>query len=124
MSDEPGREAASDGETGDLVFETLWSRVLAAWDDDKTHGALIEYALRAQRLPDAAGRYRALSEDPARAAVAKKKLDAIVIAATQMMLAMKSPPSRGRVPWPITLTALAIAAFIFGIIAYAMARHR
>jgi hypothetical protein len=118
----PG-EAAPPDATGDLVFDTLWSRVLEAWDDDRTHAALIDYSLRAQRLPDAAGRYRALAGDPAKGAVAKKKLDAIVIAATQMMLAMKSPAARGKVPWPITLSALAIAAFIFGLIAYGLARH-
>ena len=83
----------------------------------------LKYALRAQHLPDAAGRYRALAEDPAKGAVAKKKLDAIVIAATQMMLAMKSTPGRGKVPWPITLSALAIAAFIFGLIAYGFLRR-
>jgi hypothetical protein len=116
-------EAGPPRETGDLVFDTLWSRVLEAWDEDRTHAALIDYALRAQRLPEAAGRYRALVGDPAKGALAKKKLDAIVIAATQMMLAMKSPPGRGKVPWPITLSALAIAAFILGLIAYGLSRH-
>jgi hypothetical protein len=110
-------------DSNDPIFETLWSRVMEAWDDDKTHAALLDYALRAQRLPDAAGRYRALKDDPAKGPRAQKRLDAIVVAATQMMLAMKSPPSRGKVPWQITLTALAIAMFIFGLIAYGMLRH-
>jgi hypothetical protein len=93
-------------ESGDPVFDALWKRVLEAWDDDKTHHALLDHALRAERLPDAAGRYRALKDDPQKGERAKKRLDAIVLAATQMMMAQKSPaPQRGRVPWPITMIA-------------------
>jgi hypothetical protein len=110
--------------TDDVIFETLWSRVVASWDDDKPHAALLDYALRHERLPDAAGRYRALKDDPEKAARAQKKLDGIVVAATQMMLAMKSPPARTRVPWQITLTAFGIMAFILAMIAYGMlSRH-
>jgi hypothetical protein len=111
------------GETGDLIFDTLWSRVLEAWDDDKTHAALLDYALRNERLPDAAGHYRALKDDPEKGAVAKKKLEGIVVAATQMMLAMKSPAARMKVPWQIKLTAFAIMAFILAMIAYGLG-HR
>ena len=93
--------------TDDLAFEALWKRAVDAWDDDKVHSALLEYALRAQRLPDTAGRYRALREDPVKGPRAKKQLDAIVLAATQMMLAMKSPP-RTKIPLPITLSALGL----------------
>ncbi len=110
-------------ETDDVIFETLWGRVVDAWDDEKTHAAALDYALRAQRLPDLAGRYRALKDDPAKAALAQKRLDGIVLAATQMMLAMKSPAARRKIPMGITLSALGIAAFIFGLIAYGMLRR-
>ena len=96
MADEPKAE--------DPVFEALWARVLEAWDDDKTHAALLDHAIREQRLPDAAGRYRALKDDPDKGAVATKKLNAIVIAATQLLFSMKTPP-RAKVPLSVTITA-------------------
>lgn len=121
MPDAPVNEK---DEAHDPIFETLWSRVLEAWDDDKPHAALLEYALRNERLPVAAGRYRALKDDPEKAARAQKKLDGIVVAATQMMLAMKTPPARTKVPWPITLVAFLIMAFILVMIAYGMLGRR
>jgi len=57
----------TDDEPKDAVLEALWKRVLDAWDDEKTHAALIEHAMRAQRLPETAGRYRALIDDPDKA---------------------------------------------------------
>lgn len=96
-----------DDASGDLIFDTLWSRVVEAWEDDKTHGALLEYALRKEQLPEAAGRYRALLEDPAKGAKAKKRLDAIVLAAMQLMQSMKTPP-RPKLPWWVTALVVAL----------------
>jgi hypothetical protein len=106
-------------EEHDPLLEALWNRVFEAWDDDKTHAALIEHAVREQRLPDVAGRYRALKDDPEKGERAKKKLDAIVIAATQMLFAMKTPPPQ-KTPLPITLTALAVCLLLLGWVAYAL----
>ena len=94
--------------------------MLDAWDDEKTHAALIEHAMREQRLPDIAGRYRSLVEDPDRGALAKKKLDAIVLAATQMLMAMKTPKPGKGVPVPITLSAFGVCAVLLGWLAWAM----
>ncbi len=110
MTDEPkvdasaSTDAKKDDEVADPIFEALWARVLEAWDDEKTHAALLDHALREQRLPDAAGRYRTLKDDPAKGPLATKKLGAIVLAATQLLFAMKTPP-RARVPLPVTITA-------------------
>jgi hypothetical protein len=109
-------------EPRDAVLEALWTRVLEAWDDDRTHTALIDHALRTQRLPEAAGHYRALSEDPEKGAVARKKLDAIVLAATQMLMAMKTPRP-GKVPLPITLSAAGICATLLAGLAWALWGH-
>jgi hypothetical protein len=108
-----------DDEPKDPVLEALWKRVLEAWDDEKAHGALIEHAVREQRLPETAGRYRALVDDPERGAVAKKKLDAIVLAATQMLMAMKTPKP-GKVPISLTLTAFAICAVLLAWLGWAL----
>ncbi|HEX3343034.1 MAG TPA: hypothetical protein VHS09_00625 [Polyangiaceae bacterium] len=114
---------ADEEPTDDAVLEALWSRVLEAWDDDKTHAALIDHAMRAQRLPEAAGRYRALVDDPEKGARAKKKLDAIVLAATQMLLAMKTPKP-GKVPLPITLSAFGVCALLLAWLGWALWGHR
>jgi hypothetical protein len=100
-----------DDEPKDPVLDALWARVLQAWDDDKPHHAVLEHALRVQALPDLAGRYRALADDPEKGPLAKKRLDAIVLAATQMLMSMKTPKP-GKIPLPITLTAFAISVLL------------
>jgi hypothetical protein len=103
----------------DPVLEALWRRVLDAWDDDKAHSALIDHGLRTQALPELAGRYRALLEDADKGAVARTKLDAIVIAATQMLWSMKTP-APGKVPLSLTLTAFGICALLLAWLGWAV----
>jgi hypothetical protein len=103
-------------------FETLWQRVLDQWDDDKQHAALLEFALRTEQLPEAAGRYRALKDDPAKGERAQKRLDAIVVAATQLMMSMKTPPQT-KVPLPITLSAFGIFLFTLCAVVYMYLRR-
>jgi hypothetical protein len=107
----------NDGDRTDAVLEALWTRVLSAWDDDKTHAALLEHAMRTQALAEIAGRYRALASDAEKGARAKLKLDAIVLAATNMLWSMKTPKP-GKVPLPITLSAFAISLLLLGWLAW------
>lgn len=100
-SDEKALEELGDR---DAIFEALWRRCLEAWDDDKPHAAILEHSLKSEKLPDLAGRYRALKDDPEKGARAQKKIDAIVVAATQMLMATKTPP-RTKTPWQWTLAA-------------------
>jgi hypothetical protein len=112
-----------DGGASDPLLEALWERVLEAWDDDKPHAALLEHALRAQTLPEVAGRYRALAGDAERGPRAKQKLDALVVAATQMLLATKTPKPT-KTPLPITLSALGVSVLLMAWLAYALfGRH-
>jgi len=113
----------TDDEPKDAVLEALWKRVLEAWEDEKTHAALIDHAMRERQLPEAAGRYRTLVDDPERGAVAKKKLDAIVLAATQMLMALKTPPRPARVPLPITLSAFGVCAVLLAWLGWALWGH-
>ena len=100
----PTPGAASQGDHAqDPIFEALWSRVLDAWDEDAPHSALLDYAIQAQKLPEVAARYRALQEDPMRGTRAKKRLDGVVLAATQLLFSMKTPP-RVKPPWQMTAT--------------------
>lgn len=47
--------------------EELWQDVLARWDDERTHHALLETCRRRERLGEAARLYRSLLEDGASA---------------------------------------------------------
>jgi hypothetical protein len=112
-----------DEQKPDDGVDVLWENALEHWDDDKVHGALVEYAVRTENLPEVAGRYRALKDDPEKGARAKKQLDAIVVAATNMMLATKGPrPEKGKTPVWLTLTGFVVCLFIFLFLAYAMTR--
>jgi len=110
-------------ESTDAVFEALWSRVLEAWDDDKPHQAALGHAIEKQLLPVLAGRYRALKDDPVKGARAQKKIDGIVIAATQMMLATKTPP-REKIPWQWTASAAMMFVLVMAFLVYKLfGRH-
>ena len=118
---EPRDEEDGDG---DLIFETLWGRVIEAWHDDKTHAALLDYALRKKLLPGAARHYRALKDDPEKGALAKKKLDGIVLAATEMMLSMRTPPPPKTPAW-LTIVTVIVCLGLLSLLSYAMLfRHR
>jgi hypothetical protein len=108
-----------DDRATDPVLDALWDRVLTAWDEDKPHAALLDHALRVQALPEVAGRYRSLVDDPARGPTAKKKLDLIVLTATQSLLAMKTPPPV-KIPLPITLSAFGVCLLLLGWLAWAL----
>jgi hypothetical protein len=106
----------------DPVLEVLWKRILDAWGDERAHAALLDHAIQVQALPEIAGRYRSLVDDPEKGTAAKKRLDAIVLAATQMLMSMKTPPP-GKTPWPITLSAVGVSLLLLSWLAYAMWGH-
>jgi hypothetical protein len=131
VDEEPREERANapapdeGGGACDPIFEALWARALEAWDEDRTHAALLEHALRGERLPDLAGRYRALKDDPEKGARAQKKIDGIVVAATQMLMATKTP-TRTKTPWQWTVSAALLFAIVCGWLFYQLfvPRHR
>jgi hypothetical protein len=120
---EPGDRADSandaDDASGDAVLEALWKRVLEAWDDERVHAAVLDHALRTEALPEVAGRYRALTGDPEKGTRAKAKLDAVVVAATNMLWSTKMPVP-GKVPLPITLSAVGVSLFLLSWLAWAV----
>jgi hypothetical protein len=110
---------AEDEDSPDPVLEALWARVLDAWGDEKPHAAVLEHAVRAGRLPEIAGRYRQLAQDPEKAPTANKQLDAIVQSATAALFSMKMPRPQGT-PLPITLSAFGVCLFLLAWLAYAV----
>lgn len=122
VTDSGAPPKADDEAAPDAVFTALWARALEAWEEDGPHRALLEHALKANLLPDLAGRYRALVEDPDKGTRAQKQIDRIVAAATQMMFAMKTPP-RTKTPTSWTLSAALFFVLVVGFLAYALVRR-
>ncbi len=105
------------------IFETLWARVLEDWTNEKTHGAFLEFVIREKMLPDAAGRYRAIKDEGGdRSPLAKKKIDAIVIAATQMLTEAKTPPPEKNNRW-MTVFAFIVSVILLFVLARAVFRR-
>lgn len=117
--EEAAPEAAEPG--GDAILDALWGKALESWEDEKPHGALLEYAMRHERLPDLAGRYRSVRDDPQKGELARKKLEGIVAAATQMLFAMKTPRPT-KTPFWMLASAFATCAILLGWLAYAILR--
>ncbi len=114
MADEPpARDTACvlDEAGSDAVLDGLWAQVLAAWDVEAAHAALLAHALRTQQLPEIAGRYRGLVEDAERGVEAQKRVENVVVAATQLLMSMKTPRP-GKVPLPITLSAVSVSMLL------------
>lgn len=117
----PGDDAPSLEDLGDrdAIFEALWKRCLEAWEDDKPHAAILEHSLKSEKLPDLAGRYRKLKDDPEKGARAQKKIDGIVVAATQMLMATKTPAVT-KTPWQWTAAAVAFFVIVISYLVYAL----
>ena len=112
------RDVTADHAT-DPVLEALWRRALERWQDAGAHAALLDHALRSRSLPEIAGRYRALVDDPEKGPAARKQLDQLVVAATEMLVSTRTPKP-GKVPLPITLSAFGICALMLGWLAIAL----
>jgi hypothetical protein len=117
--DAHARADAHDDAEADPIFEALWGRVVEVWAEDKQHAAFLDYAIRAQKLPEAAARYAKQKADSARAELAQKKLEAITIAATQMLYATQMPKDV-KPPRAWTWTAFAIMVVILAWVAIAV----
>jgi hypothetical protein len=105
----------------DAAFEALWKSVLDRWQDERAHGAFLEYCQSTDQLAEAAARYRGMKGDRDRSAVAEKRLAAIVIVALAKLQASRSPAARPgrRVGSLILVGCFGLAAV--GLLAYLVA---
>ncbi len=106
----------------DPILEALWSRALETWEEERGHANLLEHALRTGALPEIAGRYRRLVNDATKGPLARRRVDAIVSAATTLLFSMKTPPP-GKVPLPITLSAVGVCLFLLAWLVWAFLPH-
>jgi hypothetical protein len=85
--------------------EQLWKQVVERWEDPATHGAFLEHCQRTESLSDAAARYRGMAGDRDRGPDAQRRLQGVVLLATQAMLAQRTPPRRGVPSWLLASVA-------------------
>ena len=105
-----------------LVLDALWTGVVNGWDDDDRHRKFLDHARETGTLMEAARRYGSLRDDPERGEVAKKRIGAIALLATNELYATKTAPGGRKLPsWLVALavsTCIALlgwAAWAFGM---------
>ncbi|MFZ5895974.1 MAG: hypothetical protein ACOY0T_33265 [Myxococcota bacterium] len=101
----------------DPALEALWKNALDAWDDERAHSAFLEYCRSTQRLAEAAVRYRGMAKDRDRAAVAERKLKAVVLLAMSQLEASRSERKAPARRTNYVLVAFFLAATL-GLLAY------
>lgn len=102
----------------DAAFEALWKSVLDRWEDERTHGAFLDYCQATDQLAEAAARYRGMKGDRDRSAVAEKRLAGIAIVALAKLHATRSPPAPPGRRIGALILALAFGLAAFGLLAY------
>jgi len=105
----------------DAAFEALWKSVLDRWQDERAHGAFLEYCRATDQLAEAAARYRGMKGDRDRSAVAEKRLAGIAIVALAKLHATRSPVARGGRRLGGLLLAISFGLAAAGLLAYLVA---
>lgn len=102
----------------DAAFEALWKSVLDRWDEERAHGAFLEYCQVNGQLAEAAARYRGMKGDRDRSALAEKRLAGITVVALAKLHATRTPaaPRGRRVGTLILAVCFGLAAA--GLLAY------
>lgn len=88
-------------------LDVLWAQVLEAWTDDKRHQAFLAYCVEADRLPEAARRYKQVADevgaregyraDSSRGEDAQRRLGGIAILAMARLEQQRKPVGPSRV---------------------------
>lgn len=86
--------------------ESLWKCVVERWDEEATHATFLEYCRRTDALSDAATRYRGMSGDRDRGPEAQRRLQGVVVLATQAMMTQRSSPPQKAQSWLFVLVAV------------------
>jgi len=102
----------------DAAFEALWKSVLDRWDDERTHGAFLEYCQHTDRLAEAAARYRGMKGDRDRSELAEKRLAGIAAVALAKLHATRSPAARPSRRLGSLILAGAFGLLAVGLLAY------
>jgi|SRR6187431_566844 len=105
----------------DDAFEALWKSVLDRWEEERVHGAFLEYCQTTDQLAEAAARYRGMKGDRDRSLVAEKRLSAIAVVALAKLHATRRPVVRtGRRAFSVLLAGC-FGLGAVGLLAYLLA---
>ena len=77
----------------DTEAEALWKHVLDHWEDDAAHAVFLEHCQRTGQLAEAAARYRGMTGDRDRGAVAQKRLQGVATLALLTLEANRTSPA-------------------------------
>ena len=78
-------------------IERAWSELQVSWDDEQAHRRFIAACATAGALPSAGRLYREVRDtDPARSAVARRQIDAVMAAALANLDLARAPRSTAR----------------------------
>lgn len=96
-------------------IDAAWVTLLDQWSDPERHRRFVALARTLDRLPDAARRYRAVADDPARSERARDALDQILkVAMLSLTQVRREPaPPRFRYVIPVGVAMLAVVALMF-----------
>ena len=99
----------------DAAFEALWKSVVDRWDDQRAHGAFLDYCQATDQLAQGAACYRAMISDRDRSGAAERRLKSIAAIAMGKLEA-----SRWRAPIAHRRPSTLILAAVLGLAAVAI----
>jgi hypothetical protein len=76
----------------DPVLDALWKNVIDNWENDAAHHAFLDHCQRAERLDEAAVRYRGMKGDHERGTRAEKRLAAVLLLAMSKLEVTRAEP--------------------------------
>lgn len=101
----------------DPVLEGLWKQVHDDWDNDRAHEAFLQHCHESSQLGEAAARYRPFRDDEIRGPRAKKRLEAIALLATHVLLSQRKEPGRKLPKWLTGAVAVTCAIVVAWVVA-------
>lgn len=101
------------------ILDALWTGVVNSWDDEDRHNRFLDHAREIGALPEAARHYGSLRDDPERGELAKKRLGAIALLATNELYATASKRPTRRVPGWLVAVAVSVCIGLLGWAAWA-----
>lgn len=104
-------------------IDEAWTRVEANWGDEAAHRRFVGVCVALGRLPEAGRRYREVREtDPARSEDAARRIDALIVLATQQLQDTRVAPTGLEHKRTLTWAAFIIMLVLMGAGAWLLMR--
>jgi hypothetical protein len=102
------------------IVDALWAKIAARFDDDDAHQAFLKHCHEADRLVEAAARYRRLKDDldeddPLRPAI-DKRLAAVALVAMAQLEREREPANHNAARWLTVVVVVFTLAAVVGLI--------